>query len=308
MVRPSSSRSRRYAEARWKIFRARSARELERWARALREVADAGVAEAWYVLFAAYRMHRLRSAARACAEKLLEHGDEDDRIGLALDCIYADRYGTHAQQRRGGFDVALGLRALERRAREGEPASMYWLARVLDFGGPIRRDAKRSLEWTRRAAQAGDVDSMTNLGMRYKYGNGVRASARLALRWYRAAEKRGCPSATGNLGRCYLQGFGVQRDERAAMRWFAKAARRGLHSAAAFLADARIDGRGVRADARRGKRELRKLAARGEPHAVGMLAERLIEGRGVRRDARRGRRLLATLRRDERAREGDFYS
>jgi TPR repeat protein len=310
MARASNARSlrARYAEARWRIFRARSHAEFARFESVLREVAAAGEPEAWYVLFDAYRARKNHPKARECAERVLELGNEDDRIALALDCIYSDRTGTRAQQRRRGFDPKLGLRALETRARAGELASMYWLAHALRFGGPVRRDVQKSLYWTRRAARAGDVDSMTNLGVRYRNGDGVRTSARPALRWYRAAEARGCPSATGNLGRCYLQGFGVEKDERAAMRWFEKAARRGLDSAAAFLADARIDGRGVRADPRRGKRELRKLAASGEPHAVEMLAERLIEGRGVRRDARRGRRMLARLRREERACEGDFYS
>src|SRR5262245_21039660 len=140
----TTNTSRRFAAARWKIFRARSLAEFERHERTLRTAAASGIAEAWYVLFDAYRARRPCRDARASALQLFEHGDEDDRIALALDCIYANRFGTPNQQRRRGFDPALGLGALERRARAGEVASMYWLARVLRLGGPIRRNERRS--------------------------------------------------------------------------------------------------------------------------------------------------------------------
>jgi TPR repeat protein len=296
----------RYERARSKMFLARSKSEFERWERDVREAAEGGIAEAWHSLFDAWRRRKSRLRARQCAEKMFEHGDEDDVIGLALDCIYEDWCGTLLQQRRPGFDPRLGLAGLERRARMGEVPSMYWLSQAHAFGGPIPRNDRRAVLWLRRAANAGDIDSMTNLGVRHIEGRGVRRSGSLAMVWYRKAARRSCATAISNIGLCYLQGRGVRKNGDEALRYFRKAARLGSASAAVRIADAILDGRIVGGNPRRALHDLRRRAARGQPHAMESLAKRLIEGRGVKKDVRRGRNMLARLRRKERKWEQDF--
>ncbi len=296
----------RFAEARWKIWRARSKSEYVRWLATIQEAADSDVAEAWETLFDVHRKAGRRRLARTCLEKVFETAPADDAIFVANECIYEGRFGSKAQQRRRGFDPKLGLAELERRARAGEVDAMAWLAHAYHFGGPIRRDPRKELLWLRRAARLSDLDSMTNLGVRHRYGEGVRKDAKTAVRWYRKAAAKSCSSATHNLGVCYTNGEGVRRDERIGLEWFQKAARLGNRSSMVRVAEARIEGKFIQRDVKRGLNALRLRAKHNNPHALERLGERLIDGRDVRKDVRRGRRMLAKAARIERSREGDW--
>jgi TPR repeat protein len=293
--------------ARWKIWRARSKSEYTRRLGDIEAAAQAGIAEAWQVLFYVHRKAGRRKLARQCVQKVFETACSDDAIFVAQECIYRDQFGSRKEQRQRGFSPELGLTEILRRAHDGDEGAMYSLSRIYAFGGPIRRDERKAVLWLRRAAAAGDLDSITNLGVRYRYGEGVRKNAAKALRWYRAAAARGCFAAMYNIGLCHRNGTGVRKDEHEALRWFKRASKKGNASASVCVANAMIDGKLMRSDPRRGMRLLKQLASRNNLVALDSLGQRLIDGRGLPKDTRRGRRMLAKVRRIEREREGDYF-
>lgn len=282
---------------------ARSPTKVARLREELDALAWEGLHEVWQDLFEdAVRRRDLRNAMHDL-HMLAENGWVEPSVRCALDLIYEDRFGSPREQRRAGLSPHSGVEILLWLARGGEPGAMYWLSRVYDFGGPVRRSPRKALLWTRRAAAAGDVDSITNLGVRYRQGEGVRRNPRKAVQLYRRAARRGCPSAMANLGRCAWHGEGVRLDQRAAVRWFSKS---GNASSKSYLADARIDGIGLRRDPARGWRELRARERAGCTSALYLIADRMGDGRGCPLDRNGARLLLQRARSIERRSAQDF--
>lgn len=148
-------------------------------------------------------------------------------------------------------DTHLEVRALARRAAEGDPEAIFTLATLHDRGfDSIPVDSMRSTELYRESAAAGYLPAMNYLGYRLLSGevSALGSDAAEGLRWLEKAATAGDVKAASNLGWLLTEGKYVERDYSKAAFWLGRAASEGLAVAQSMLGDLYRDGLGVDRD------------------------------------------------------------
>lgn len=146
-------------------------------------------------------------------------------------------------------DRRMALRQLVERANDGDPKSLFDLARLHDTGyDSILQDTLRSNALYLISAEKGYAPARNFIGFRYYNGDGFNRNIDSALYWIQKAADDGDITAASNLGYLLSQGSDIPHDYQAALAWLKKAAEAGLPTAIALLADMKRQGLGCNPD------------------------------------------------------------
>jgi TPR repeat protein len=138
---------------------------------------------------------------------------------------------------------------LRKRAAElDSPTSMVGVARCLQNGCGVEKDAVAALEWLYRAAFKGYVPAITSLWLAMRDGVGVAKSDAAAFPWCKRAAEAGDPQSCVQLGRYYRAGIGGEQNDAEAARLFYQAAIDGDPDGALDLGRCFEGGHGVEKD------------------------------------------------------------
>ena len=85
-------------------------------------------------------------------------------------------------------------------AKEGDPASQYYLAGLYADGLGVQRDDAHAAIWLYRAAKQGDASAQYRLGSFYTQGRGVLQDYDEAKHWLTRAAKQADSGAQFSLG------------------------------------------------------------------------------------------------------------
>ena len=124
------------------------------------------------------------------------------------------------------------FKALEARAKSGDPVAAYDLGVAYQRGDSVKADLKRAVVWWKKSAEAWYALAEYNLGVAYQRGLGVKEDEKLAVRYYTSAAEKHFGPAEYNLGFCYYNGTGVERDPKRALYWWNVALSHGFQKAA----------------------------------------------------------------------------
>lgn len=76
----------------------------------------------------------------------------------------------------------------------------------------VARDPEEAVEWFRKSAEQGNASGESELGLMYETGDGIAKDEIEAVRWYTRAADHGLPIAKFDLAFMYEQGHGVPVD------------------------------------------------------------------------------------------------
>ncbi len=126
-------------------------------------------------------------------------------------------------------DHAKANRCYQKAVDAGHADAATNLATNLHGGIGIRKNWKRSFQYSRLAAQRGDETAFFHLGQDYALGHGTRRNFRKAFECFKKSFLTGYRSAgvAGWIGDCYRRGRGVKRDLRKTVLWMKRAAKLG---------------------------------------------------------------------------------
>ena len=148
---------------------------------------------------------------------------------------------------------------LEERARGGDVAAQYELAKQLYEGNDIVKDIVKSLHWAVLAAASGSADADYLAGIIYFEGNGgVSQDCKKALGFFTEAFSKGIAEAAFQIGRIYEHGLESTPDNREASKWYAIGDERGVPVASNNLGLMYLEGRGVKSDYGKARRLFEK--------------------------------------------------
>lgn len=140
--------------------------------------------------------------------------------------VLAGEKATHEAEKLRG---QARLDALEKAARDGDPAAAETLGDMLDTGDGVRADPARAMGYYHAAALGGRMEAAHSLAVAYTKGRGVRRDYTEALAWMIVARQRGDDSGVEDQLRDYLTRRGDETTpadaERRAAGLAAKAAR-----------------------------------------------------------------------------------
>lgn len=170
-------------------------------------------------------------------------------------------------------------RLLEQSARDGNPLSVMWLARVYSTGRmtfPANKEKATQLASTvineiEQFAGEGSGEAMLLLGTAYAEGLSKAVAPELAVDWYRKAAAKGNTLALHNLGNVYASGTGVPQSDELAVKWWRLAAEKGDAIPQLRLGAAFEEGKGVEQDLQEAIRWYGKSAGRGNQAAASAL-------------------------------------
>lgn len=138
----------------------------------------------------------------------------------------------------GPVDRHAAVRALAKRASDGDAKALYDLASLHDTGyDTVPLDSARSTLLYRLSAEKGYPPAQSYLGYRYFMGEAVGKDVDSALYWLAKAAGNGDARAANNLGYLLTNGEAVTQDFPQAFYWLTKAADAGLPAAESQLAD-----------------------------------------------------------------------
>ena len=219
-------------------------------ARALREAAEGGVADAWIdygrCLWNGWGVKEDREAALAAYKTAAERGAGygnylaaynlywtferyDEAYAYALKALKDDpsgdtQYllGLMAYNGRGRpKDVRESLRLHIAAANLGQPDALFELF-VFAMNGI--GDRSKALFYLREAANRDQPRAMANLGALHATGDlGVEKNLEQSVKWYRRAADAGVARAAATLGVMAMRGQGMPKDEAVARDYFARA-------------------------------------------------------------------------------------
>ncbi|MFM2059057.1 MAG: hypothetical protein RLY71_3442 [Pseudomonadota bacterium] len=131
--------------------------------------------------------------------------------------------------------------ALQARARTGDPAAEFELAKAIELGqgSGLPRDIKSALPWYEKAAVHHHAEAQSRLGAYHESANQFSQ----ALRWLEKAADQGHARATNKLASMYDFGQGVTKDGSKAIQLYRKAAELGWPEAMWNLANIYGSGR-----------------------------------------------------------------
>lgn len=119
----------------------------------------------------------------------------------------------------------------------------YW-----GWGGKVKKDIKKAINWYKKAAQNGNVDAKYNLGVIYERGDGIEIDYEKAARWFLSAAKDGHKDAQYNLANMYSKGAGYSLNQTKATKWYLAAANQGDVTSQFNLGNRYAIGKGVSKD------------------------------------------------------------
>lgn len=127
-------------------------------------------------------------------------------------------------------------KAIEDRAKNGDPVAQYYLGLCHTQGGlGIAKDYKKAIEWWKKSAENGNTYAQLKLASCYTRGSlGLAKDRKEAAKWYKMAAKEckksaesGDVKAQYQLANLYTRGRGIKRDYKEAFKWYKKAAENG---------------------------------------------------------------------------------
>lgn len=145
----------------------------------------------------------------------------------ALLCASAAHAGP-ADLGKAAFDAknyAEAIAAFGEGAKDGDPASAYYLARMLELGLGVPADPAAALGLYQQAAQDGHIEAINRVAlMSYRGEAGVAQDYSEAARLFQQAAEKGDANALFNLGKLFFAGEGVQKDAAKAIEYYRLAA------------------------------------------------------------------------------------
>jgi TPR repeat protein len=164
--------------------------------RAVKEAAEAGDADAQYLLGKLFREGLgVEKDPREGLRWTRKAAEQDHRVALwALGWIYESGEGVQRNDREA-------LRWYRKAADNGFGLAMNNVGWMYANGKGVAKDYEEAVRWYRKAIAKGSAPAMNNLGYMYEHGQGVRRSRTEAVRWYRRAAKLGDRLARENLKR-----------------------------------------------------------------------------------------------------------
>ncbi len=109
--------------------------------------------------------------------------------------------------------------------RNGDAASGYYLARMLELGLGVEADPTAAMRLYRRSAEGGNIEALNRVAlMHYRGEAGVIQDYAQAARLFRLAAEQGDRNALFNLGKLYFEGKGVEKDPAQAISYYRQAA------------------------------------------------------------------------------------
>lgn len=125
--------------------------------------------------------------------------------------------------------------ALELKAKDGDAAAQFALARAYYRGLGVKKDAVKSAELLEKSAVAGNAEAMDGLGFLYTKGEGVPLDEAKAVEWFRKGAEAGWAKSQLHLGLMLRQGENIELSNEESLTWIQKAADGGLMEAKAVL-------------------------------------------------------------------------
>ena len=148
---------------------------------------------------------------------------------------------------------------LEERARGGDVAAQYELAKQLYEGKGRGKNLVQSLHWAVLAAACGSAEAEYLAGVLYFEGNGgVSQDCNKALGFFKEAFSKGIAEAAFQIGRIYEHGLESTPDNVEASKWYGIADERGIPVASNNLGLMYLEGRGVKSDYGKARRLFEK--------------------------------------------------
>ncbi|MDH3279562.1 MAG: hypothetical protein OEQ39_23220 [Gammaproteobacteria bacterium] len=194
--------------------------------------------------------------------------------------------------------------ATQSQADAGEAASQYQVGSWYRYwGGCLKHDQAKAVEWFRRAAERGHADAQYELGQMFYYGYGIEQDGEEAARWFRQAAEQGHSQAARRLGDLYTDFFvndsRFARDPDRAEYWYRRAFAGNALSQAAF--DRRLEYLEKIRDPAAWEREQR-LAEERKQEQQRVAKERKQEQQRVAKEQRQEQQRLAEERKQEQQR------
>lgn len=109
--------------------------------------------------------------------------------------------------------------------RNGDAASGYYLARMLELGLGVEADPTSAMRLYRQSAEGGNVEALNRVAlMHYRGEAGAAQDYAEAARLFGLAAEQGDRNALFNLGKLYFEGKGVEKDPAQAIAYYRQAA------------------------------------------------------------------------------------
>jgi TPR repeat protein len=111
--------------------------------------------------------------------------------------------------------------------REGDAASGYYLARMLELGLGVKADPVAAMDLYAKAAEGGNVEALNRVAlMHYRGEAGAAQDYAESARLFGMAAEQGDRNALFNLGKLYFEGKGVEKDAGRAIGYYRRAAKK----------------------------------------------------------------------------------
>lgn len=143
------------------------------------------------------------------------------------------------------------------------PFSVESLARAVESGLKISRDAAGPVQVTAALASSVDAEALLQRGKNFYFGCGVSENYAEAFALFSKAAGAGHPEAQFHVALCFEDGDGVKPDEVQAAAWYLKSAIGGFAKAQHNLAICYRDGHGVPQDYAQANKWFRMAVERG---------------------------------------------
>ncbi len=244
---------------------------------ALEARAQAGEANAQYVLGAAYRkggplLEKKPAATVQWWQNAAEQGNVKAQNGLGY------MYHTGEGVARDYVQAAKWYRMA---AEQGDAVAENNLGNLYFAGKGVHRSYSSAFDWVGKAARQGLTTAQHALALMYRFGKGTPRNLPEALRLYAQAASKGLPQAQNELGSMYLSGEGVDRNCSEAFRWFHLAAEQSFPDAENNLGYLYATGQGTSRDYKEARNWFNRAAEQGLPAAELNLGSLYATGRGA---------------------------
>ncbi len=216
----------------------------------LKDLAEAGKAEAQYCLAKVYRdaddpiqdnekyAEWLQKAAANGWEEAKEELENDakltdewvDNVGSGpfdskVYCIAGMEYraGKTLRGLPHEKDILKAIELYEKGFDAGDTQCARELSDIFETGDGVQVDLAKAHEWMLKAAEKGDAYAMILAGKNFLRGKGIDKDAMKAVSLFRKAADTGNVTGQSFLGACFKYGWGVAQDGAEAAKWYEKA-------------------------------------------------------------------------------------
>lgn len=230
---------------------------------ALEARAQAGEANAQYILGAAYRkggplLEKKPAATVRWWHMAAEQGNVKAQNGLGY--MYQNGEGV-------ARDYVQAAKWYRTAAEQGDAVAENNLGNLYFAGKGVHRSYSNAFDWVGKAARQGLTTAQHALALMYRFGKGTTRNLPEALRLYAQAASKGLPQAENELGSMYLSGEGVDRNSSEAFRWFHLAAEQSFPDAENNLGYLYATGQGTARDYKEARNWFKRAAEQGLPAA-----------------------------------------